>query len=107
MQCQPSPIPAGGLEILLKLTFKSPNFLTRQKMKDFMTNLYSYNYEAKAQTDENEDAEIHFMIAKKRTVKWLRLRSRGHPQRFVNHQNQIVRKVKWLNQQLRGSPQKG
>ena len=38
-------------------------------MKDFMINLYSYNYEAKAQTDENEDAEIHFMIAKKRTVK--------------------------------------
>ena len=100
-QYQPSPIPAGGLEILLKLTFKSPYFLTRQKMKDFMANLCSHNYEAKAQADENEDAEIHFMIAKKRTAKWLRLRSRGHSQRFVNHQNQIVRTVKWLNQQLR------
>ena len=32
-------------------------------MKDFMTNLYSYNYEAKAETDEDNDAEIHFMIA--------------------------------------------
>ena len=32
-------------------------------MKDFMTNLYSYDYEAKAEPDENDDAEIHFMIA--------------------------------------------
>ena len=62
-QYQPSPIPTGGLEIPLKLTFKSPNFLTHHKMKDFMTNLYSYDYEAKAETDEDDDAEIHFMIA--------------------------------------------
>ena len=40
-QYQPSPIPAGGLEIPLKLTFKSPSFTTHEKMKDFMTNLYS------------------------------------------------------------------
>ena len=32
-------------------------------MKDFMTNLYVYDYEAKAETDEDDDAEIHFMIA--------------------------------------------
>ena len=50
-QYKPSPIPAGGLEIPLKLTFKSPNFMTHQKMEDFMTNLYSYDYEAKAETD--------------------------------------------------------
>ena len=31
-------------------------------MKDFMTNLYSYDYEAKAETDEGDDVEIHFMI---------------------------------------------
>ena len=31
-------------------------------MKDFMTNLYSYDYEAKAETDEDDDAEIHFII---------------------------------------------
>ena len=62
-QYQPSPIPAGGLEIPLKLTFKSPSFITHQKMKDFMTNLYSYDYEAKTETDEDDDAEIHFMIA--------------------------------------------
>ena len=32
-------------------------------MKYFMTNLYSYDYEAKAETDEDDEAEIHFMIA--------------------------------------------
>ena len=62
-QYQPSSVPAGGLEIPLKLTFKSPNFITHQKMKDFMTNLSSYDYEIKAETDEYDDAEIHFMIA--------------------------------------------
>ena len=51
-QYQPTPIPAEGLEIPLKLIFKSLNFITHQKMKDFMTNLYSYDYEAKAETAE-------------------------------------------------------
>ena len=32
-------------------------------MKEFMTNLYLYDYEAKAGTDEHDDAEIHFMMA--------------------------------------------
>ena len=32
-------------------------------MKDFVTNLYSHDYEAKVETDENYDAEIHFIIA--------------------------------------------
>ena len=58
----PCPVPAGGLEIPLKLTFKSSNFITNQKMKGFMTNLYSYGYEEKAGTDEDNDAEIHFTI---------------------------------------------
>ena len=49
----------------LKLTFKSPNFITHQKMKDFMENLYSHDYEAKAERDEDYGAEIHFMIANK------------------------------------------
>ena len=61
-QSQPSPIPAGGLEIPLKVTFKIVNFITHQKMKDFMANLYSYDYESKAEADEDDDAEIHFMI---------------------------------------------
>ena len=32
-------------------------------MKDFMTNQQSYDQEAKAETDEEDDPEIHFMIA--------------------------------------------
>ena len=32
-------------------------------MKDFMTSLYSYDQEAKTETDEYDDAEVHFMIA--------------------------------------------
>ena len=31
-------------------------------MKDFMTNLCSYDYKAKTETDEDDDAGIHFMI---------------------------------------------
>ena len=62
-QYQPSPVPAGGLEIPLKLTLESPNFITHQKMQDFKTNLYSHDYEAKVKTDEDDDAKIHFLIA--------------------------------------------
>ena len=39
--------------------------MTHHNMKDFMTNLYSYDYKAKAETDEDGDSEIHFMIANK------------------------------------------
>ena len=34
-------------------------------MKVFLTNLYLYNYEGKAETDEDDDAEFHFKIANK------------------------------------------
>ena len=40
-------------------TFKSPNFITHQKMKDFMTNLYLYDYEAKAETGKDDHPEIN------------------------------------------------
>ena len=62
-QSQSSPVPAGGLEIPLKVTFKIATFITHQKMKDFMTNFYSYDCEVKAEADEDDDTEIHFMIA--------------------------------------------
>ena len=59
----PSPVPAGGLEIPLMLTFKSTRFVTHQKMKDFMTSLYSYEYEPQeinSKDEENDD--INFII---------------------------------------------
>lgn len=42
VQYRPSPIPAGGLEIPLLLTFKSRRYITHTKMKEFVTTLYSY-----------------------------------------------------------------
>ena len=60
---RPFPIPAGALEIPLMLTFKSTRFVTHQKMKDFMTSLYSYEYEPKeinSKDEENDD--INFII---------------------------------------------
>lgn len=65
-QYRPSPIPAGGLEIPLMLTFKSKTFITHEKMKGFITSLYSYEYETiNAEGDDDEDDhEFHFMIEK-------------------------------------------
>ena len=62
-------------------------------MKDSMTNLHSYDYEAKEEREEDDDAEIHFMISNE-GLNLLGLRSRRSLQRFANHQNQIVRAVK-------------
>ena len=83
-------------------------------MKDFVTNLYSYDCETKAHTDEDDGAGIHFMTAneglnvdKKENSEVVKPKVKRKPPRFVNHQNQVVGTVNWLNQQLRGSPQKG
>ena len=60
---RPSPIPAEGLEIPLMLTFKSTRFVTHQKMKDFMTSLYSYEYEPQEINSKDEDNDdINFII---------------------------------------------
>ena len=58
---RPSSIPNGGLEIPLMLTFRSPRFITHQKMKDFMTKLYCYDYEPAAteQEDSDDEESIH------------------------------------------------
>ena len=37
---RPSPISSGGLEIPLMMTFRSPRYITHQKMKDFVPKLY-------------------------------------------------------------------
>ena len=42
---RPSPIPNGGREIPLIMTFKSPRYVTHQKMNDFMTKLYYYDHQ--------------------------------------------------------------
>ena len=54
-------------EIPLMLTFKSPKFLTHQKKKQFITTLYSYDYEGTGieEVDEDEESEIHFSVEEK------------------------------------------
>ena len=39
---KPSPIPAGGLEVLLLLTFSVKNEKIFEQMKEFVTTLYNY-----------------------------------------------------------------
>ena len=40
MNCKPSPIPAGGLEVPLLLTFSVKNEQIFEQMKEFVTTLY-------------------------------------------------------------------
>ena len=51
---RPSPIPSGGLEILLMMTFRSPRYITHHKMKDFMTKLYCYNHKPVTENVESD-----------------------------------------------------
>ena len=56
-----SPIPAGGLEIPLWLTFRSPNALTHNKIKDFVENLYDYEYGARIDSDPDSDEDTIYL----------------------------------------------
>jgi len=41
---KPSPIPSGGLEVPLLLTFSCPQKLFRDKMKEFIEDFYSFDF---------------------------------------------------------------
>ena len=41
---RPLPTPCATLELLLMMVFKNPRYITHQKMKNFMTKLYCYDY---------------------------------------------------------------
>ena len=58
---RPSPIPSGGLEIPLILTFRSVRFVTHKRMKEFMTKLYNYDHKQSdhAENSSDEEDEIH------------------------------------------------
>ena len=58
---RPSAITVGGLEITLLLNFISTRFVTHQKMKGFVTSLYSYEYEPHKDETDDEDDEINFI----------------------------------------------
>ena len=53
---KPSPIPAGGLEVLLLLTFSVKNEQIFEQMKEFVTTLYDYEYTGMKE-DESEDED--------------------------------------------------
>ena len=52
---KPLPIPSGGLEILLQLTFSCPVEWVRDKMKDFIDDFYSYDFTGILHNDESSD----------------------------------------------------
>ena len=50
-----SPIPSGGFEIPLQLTFSRPVEWVRDKMKDFIDDFYSYDFTGILHNDESSD----------------------------------------------------
>ena len=52
---KPSPIPSGGLEIPLQLTFSCLNQWVRDTMKDFIKDFYSYDFTGIIHNDESSD----------------------------------------------------
>ena len=53
---KPSPIPAGGLEVPLLLTFSVKNEQIFEQMKEFVTTLYDYEYKGMNE-DESKDED--------------------------------------------------
>ena len=52
---KPSPIPSGGFEIPLQLTFSCPVEWVRDKMKDFIDDFCSYDFTGILHNDESSD----------------------------------------------------
>ena len=65
---RPSPIPSGGLEIPLMITFISPRYITHQKMKDFMRKLYCYDHKLVTENVESDSDSDEFHIEIKENV---------------------------------------
>ena len=61
---RPTPIPSDGLEIPLIMTFRSPRYITHQKMKDFMMKLYFYDHKPVTENVESDldSDELHIEI---------------------------------------------
>ena len=63
-----SSIPSGGLEIPLMMTFRSPRYITHQKMKDFMAKLYCYDHKSVTENVESDSDSDEFHIEIKENV---------------------------------------
>ena len=60
-----SPIPAGGLEIPLLLTFSCSKTISFEKMKTFVQTLYDYKFTGTVIEEENSDNEDEIIIINK------------------------------------------
>ena len=60
-----SPIPSGGLEIPLQLTFSCPMEWVRDKMKDFIDDFYTYDFTGILHNDKSsDDSDIEIDLEK-------------------------------------------
>ena len=73
---RPLPVPSGGLEIPLMMTFRSSRYITHQKMKEFMTNRYCYdrkpvteNVESNSDSDEFHIEIIENVVEERKDAK--------------------------------------
>ena len=57
-----SPIPAGGLEIPLLLTFSCSKTINFEKMKTFVQTLYDYKFTGTVIEEENSDDEDEIIV---------------------------------------------
>ena len=57
-----SPIPAGGLEIPLLLTFSCSKAIHFGKMKTFVQTLYDYNFNGTVIEEENSEDEDEIIV---------------------------------------------
>ena len=68
MNCKPSPILSGGLEVSLLLTVSWPEERVRNKVKDFINDFYTYDFTGIIQNDDSSgesDIEIDLELTEK------------------------------------------
>ena len=59
---------SGELEIPLMMTFRSPRYITHQKMRDFMAKLYCYDHKPVTENVESDSDSDEFHIEIKENV---------------------------------------
>ena len=61
---KPSPIPSGGLEVPLTLTFLCPKKVILDEMEEFVENFYSFTYTGivAGEDEDTDDENVHFEV---------------------------------------------
>ena len=60
LECKPSPIPSGGLEVPLLLKFESQGKWVKVTMERFVENFYSFSFTGDLVVNDEDDEEIDF-----------------------------------------------